>query len=260
MTAPFATPAAESAVVPVRREEGWLLYAPSLPVRPIAFPKPETLLRWNAALGGAAKFVLSPTLAISLRAEVPVTADPEAPGSPLSATTADGLINAQGFWGADTEPQLPEVEWEAGELPPGLSEACAAAGWNATQTAGALAGALGEAGDPWQARLQPLPDGTIRIFAELCDFAEPSAPVRLALSRFLLLAGGLLRWARPVLRAPPPDGFAAGLEIVLPAHPTPELLADAFGALSIGCQRFGHEAAQFQSETVAREFMEITGG
>jgi len=250
---------APTADVAERREHEWLVFTAARGASDVPWwdgVTSETLLAWNAALSGAAKFILTDELQVALQAELPC-ADGAAEDAGRTAT-ARGLQAAQHLWRAD--PSVPLVKaWPVPLAPSSeLMEAFAEADWPVTRESdNSLVAALEVREFPSHVRVVELGGGKTLLWSELAVMPVASHESREAVARFLLLAGGKLRWARPTVYAMA-DWQAAGFEILLPAVPTAIELVMALGALSVGCQLCAAETAALLHEPVALEFIRVT--
>jgi hypothetical protein len=259
MNATLELSCAVSSDFTMRQEDGWKHFAAPLQVSGSPVPSHETLLAWNAGLGGGAKFVLAPDLSVELCAELPGEPAPAESDLDLAAETANGIAAGRRLWIAPPAARaLPD--FPATIAPPTeLLDACSQSGWIVAQrndTAG-LAAELAGSDSSWPARVLPIRGGALLLVVELVALEAASPASTVAVARFLLLAGGLLRRARPTFRAD--CGTVAGcFEVLLPSIPSPGLLADALSALAVGCQRFGREAIELRHDSIARVYLDVT--
>ena len=240
-------------------EDGWLtkrveLEGAARPERSTASSF-ETLLAWNALLAGGAKFAVSLARRVCGGAELPWGEESASPDA-VAATDA-GFDQARRLW------RDVGVCTRADPLPPTaapqeLLQAAIESGWGVHARAdGSLVADLECASGHWQARLLPLPTGTLAL-VELVAIDTGSAEAREAAALLLLLAGAAVRWARPALRTID-DRPVAVLEIVLPTVPTPAAIADALSALSVACRLVGAEARALLDEAAACDFRQVMG-
>ena len=129
-----------------------------------------------------------------------------------------------------------------------IADLCAEAGWTPTLRETRVTADL-DCADFFQAQLTPL-GGGLAIRVEVAQLGAAGAESAEAAREFLLRAGGLVRFARPVVIA-----GAAIFEVTFSTQPTAMEIGDALGALSIACRLAGRETALLAGdENIAREY------
>ena len=204
----------------------------------------EQMLALNADLPAPAKLVLAPNGEPLLRHDRPIDpdCDLEELNRAASETFERALVRLHGTNIATSV---------AGDAPPlaTIAELCGEAGWQAVVRAARVTVDL-DCAEYFQAELTPL-GGGLAIRVEVAQLGA-AGPEGVEAARVLLLrAGGLVRFARPVVSA-----GAARFEVLFSTQPTALEIGDALSALSIACRLAGRETALLAgAETIAREYL-----
>jgi hypothetical protein len=228
---------------------------------------PWSLLRANADLSGAVKFVILPAdPGLFARAELPVAAGVDlglrvvqaCAGFKQAAAIHAGLVKKADDGAADT---TQERKAESREVSGARRERkqidlrglCEEAGWISTERPdGTNVVALDLPDDFAPAQVEVDPCGALRVATEIppCG-GTPSPRCRQALGVLLLRAGGALRLARAAAQvsAQCEDGPpGARFEVVFDTPPCATELGHAFAALSVACRLYRREAGLLRDD------------
>jgi hypothetical protein len=260
------------ALLPVRAwiDEEWLRL--DAPLNAVAEEKNVLkLLRWNARLGGHAKFAIAArSRALHLRAEIlcPIESESESDGRSdfrrrLSETgvgfrTASALLHG--------EPVVETTEThrsgaEVVEAPTRNLAALCRAGWSATERLGKVVVEL----DPGvQAVIESCSGGAL-VRLPLARTTHYSDISREALGLMLLTASGMIRMGRAAAddqsnQTGEMDDDGARIEVRFSSKPSLEELFSALSAMRVASQLFRREAEVLQIAEVARQYLALQVG
>lgn len=205
---------------------------------------PWDLLLLTGELHGGVKAALDPDSQrpYRLRAELPLCEDMD-----VSERIADRLLGFEIKPTPDGEPFTCDLE-----------SLIAEAGWECDKDhKGNVKVRLETPGELAQATVAQ-DNEALRAVVTLPVPEQQAGLVRLALGVWLLTANGVLRMARAA--AEEEDGCTAvGIEIAFGTPPSPGELAHAFSALSVACRLCLAEAAVFEDETIAKQYLALRG-
>ncbi len=137
-----------------------------------------------------------------------------------------------------------------------LGQLCGEAGWDFLARTGG-GGSVSLTGAPPEGSIATLvANGAGLLVSVDFETLEAPVPVTLRASGWLLLrAASMVRFARPLMLRGDDGAFTPRLEILFFHAPTPVLLGEALGALTLAAQLCAAECAALGSETIAREFL-----
>jgi hypothetical protein len=224
------------------------------------------LLRWNARLGGQAKFAVAAySRALHLRAELlcPVESESEEEFSSdfrrRLSDTGDGFRTASALLHGESVAATSEM----GRSAAGVVEAqtcdlvaLCRAGWSATERLGKVVVEL----DAGAQAIIESHAGEVFVRSPLARTAHYSDISREALGLLLLTASGIVRMVRPAAddesnQTGEMDKDGARLEARFSSRPSLEELSSAFSAMRIASRHFRREAEVLQIEEVARQYL-----
>lgn len=231
--------------VSARLDDAWLLL--SAPV-----PATTAMLARNGALSGHVKFVLSENGELQLRAEVPLDEDAE----PLIRAAWAAMESALAALRGEAVP-TPVGEAEPALAQDAIARLCAEAGWPATlRSDGSCAVEIESPGAFVQASLTARGAG-LRAAVQLASLPAAATASVSAVSRLLLIIGGVVRLARPAMNMS--EGRALPrLEVTFSSSPAADALAHALASLSVAHQLCAEEARALHDPNLAGEFLALS--
>jgi len=243
-------PSRREAQVEARLVDDWLQLAAG-PLSPSAVTGgflPETLLRWNSALAGNARFGVDADFAIRLGAEVPSLEDYD-PGPCLSQAWT-GLEQGLDWIHGGTVVMAEARAGDATILKP-IAEAT---GWAFHERQDGRLDFILDASATASASAQTRADGSVRVWLTLATLDGLSEASRRAVAVLLLRAGAVLRWARPVIVADA-AGTSAVLEVIFATAPETRELGLALESLAVGAGLTAAEVKLICHEKAAKELL-----
>ncbi len=221
------------------------------------------LLEASAQWPGFVKCCRTAGEGLQLRAEIPLCADSDLSSRVGEATAAMGWGLGTGDWGlgiggygggcvaeGSATPAFPSVD---------LLDLCAAAQWPGSPVGNQTCQVqLDTLRGTFTARVNA-ENGAVRVWSEIADWESLSSRSCQALSRLMLDANAALRFARGVI-VNEEEGGSARLEVFFSTPPSPQELASALEALSIGVDLCAREMAAVCSSRTARSFLALRGG
>ncbi len=228
--------------------EDWLLIAARVPKG--AHVDAWRLLELNAAVSGGAKFVLDGRGGAGLRAEVPLLHDVDL--AERTRQCCDGLLAAAALLGGG-ECNAP-APGEADGSVETVAALCEEAGWPAEDRSGRLSVKLAVSEAAGRATLDVAPGGGVRAITPL-EVGDPGGwppSCRTALGRLVLVAGRVVRMARPAWSSE--DGKLCFM-LSFDSPPAAAELGHAFSALSVARRLCAREAVALRDEKVAAAYL-----
>jgi len=219
------------------------------------------LLKWNAGLPGAAKFVVEPRdRSVRLRVEIPLDQGGR-PGLAGEITLACQGCKAalRKFCDNAKSPGSAPIgglsRTQPGDSRCDLQRLCREAGWNFVERAsGRLSVALAASNGSYRAILAQRENADVSVSVDVAVWTSLPKVSRRSLALLLLSTAAFVRMVRPTVVET--DKSRARFEMVFDSPCTSPQLAHALAALSRACDLCARESKLLQDrETIAREYL-----